>query len=31
VVLAADLDAHFALPALTPADLLFSSPGIDQQ
>ncbi|MGD0293182.1 MAG: DUF3592 domain-containing protein [Terracidiphilus sp.] len=31
VVLAADLDAHFALPARTPADLLFSSPGIDQQ
>lgn len=30
-VLAADLDAHFALPARTPADLLFSSPGIDSQ
>jgi hypothetical protein len=30
-VLAADLDAHFALPARTPADLLFSSPGIDPQ
>lgn len=28
-VLAADLDAHFALPARTPADLLYSSPGID--
>jgi hypothetical protein len=28
-VLAADLDAHYALPARTPADLLFSSPGID--
>jgi hypothetical protein len=30
-VLSADLDAHFALPARTPADLLFSSPGIDPQ
>ena len=30
-VLAADLDAHFALPARTPADLLFYSPGIDPQ
>ena len=29
-VLAADLDAHFALPARTPADLLISSQGIDQ-
>jgi hypothetical protein len=28
-VLAADLDAHFALPARTPADLLYYSPGID--
>jgi hypothetical protein len=31
VVLAADLDAHFALPARTPADLLVFSPGSDQQ
>lgn len=30
-VLAADLDAHFALPARTPADLLYYSPGIDAQ
>lgn len=30
-VLAADLDAHFALPARTPADLLYYSPGIDPQ
>jgi hypothetical protein len=30
-VLAADLDAHFALPARTPADLLLASPGIDPQ
>jgi hypothetical protein len=30
-VLAADLDAHFALPARTPADLLFYSPGIEIQ
>jgi hypothetical protein len=30
-VLAADLDAHFALPARTPADLLYYSPGIDSQ
>ncbi len=28
-VLAADLDAHFALPARTPADLLYYSPGIE--
>ena len=28
-VLDADLDAHFALPARTPADLLYYSPGID--
>ena len=28
-VLDADLDAHYALPARTPADLLYSSPGID--
>ena len=30
-VLDADLDAHFALPARTPADLLYYSPGIDAQ
>jgi hypothetical protein len=30
-VLAADLDAHFSLPARTPADLLYYSPGIDPQ
>ncbi|MGO9317829.1 MAG: DUF3592 domain-containing protein [Terracidiphilus sp.] len=30
-VLAADLDAHFALPARTPADLLDYAPGIDAQ
>jgi hypothetical protein len=30
-VLDADLDAHFALPARTPADLLYYSPGIDPQ
>lgn len=30
-VLAADLDAHFPIPARTPADLLFTSPGIDPQ
>ena len=28
-VLDADLDAHFALPARTPTDLLYYSPGID--
>ena len=30
-VLDTDLDAHFALPARTPADLLYYSPGIDPQ
>jgi len=30
-VLATDLDAHYALTARTPADLLYYSPGIDPQ